>query len=370
MTRDERDALVDTIRQELLPRGAHVAVAESLEHLALPGASVVLCTLEPGLAGGTLDGLLHALHAIRVARELHEHWERPVVPVCLNRSDRPLDRRSGSAWVLNDHLDLVRVGLSSWAAGAYGDGAELDDERHALPAAREALRQLLWEGPHRDPTLELAAPRPGETLAGATTRFLTEVLGPHGLVVVESGWLEPEPARALARALGADPLAHLARASADHDLALDLATEELVFDRARNGAALRPGGEGLKYDDEPGSRTAEELAAEVVQEPSRFAPGRAFAPLVETTMLPVAAMIGSWSELPYIVASASPEDPPHRRTRRGSFRGSSPRSSRPRSGRRSSVSSSTSATPSAPSGAKGSSAPRPCRATRSPFRRH
>lgn len=60
---------------------------------------------------------------------------------------------------------------------------------------------------------------------------------------------------------------------------------------------LRAGGDGFRYDDEPGSRTAEELAAQIVTEPGEWVSGPLFLPLVQDLCLPVAARVAPWSDL-------------------------------------------------------------------------
>jgi len=63
--------------------------------------------------------------------------------------------------------------------------------------------------------------------------------------------------------------------------------------------ALRRGGDGWRYDEEPGSRTSGELAASIVQEPASWSAGALLRPLVQDIALPVAAYVGGPGELAY-----------------------------------------------------------------------
>jgi uncharacterized protein YllA (UPF0747 family) len=88
--------------------------------------------------------------------------------------------------------------------------------------------------------------------------------------------------------------------TAGHAPALDAAQAALVF-RVEGGLrrALRLGGEGLRYDEENGSRTRAELAAEIVDAPAEFSPGALLRPLVQDLALPVACYVGGPNELAY-----------------------------------------------------------------------
>jgi uncharacterized protein YllA (UPF0747 family) len=73
----------------------------------------------------------------------------------------------------------------------------------------------------------------------------------------------------------------------------------LVFrhDPARGRVALRAGGEGFRYDGEAGSRTAAELAAEIVQEPQQWSAGALLRPVVQDAVLPTCVYVGGAGEL-------------------------------------------------------------------------
>jgi bacillithiol biosynthesis cysteine-adding enzyme BshC len=302
----ERHELARRIEHRLGAYGPHVAVLDSARALAEPGAACVVAGQQPGFLGGPLFDLYKALTAIRVARDLANAWERPVVPVFWNHADDHDVAEVHSLHVVNPNLDLRKVSLAGMSSGKRPfSELVLRDAEHRLGAVGELLRQVLPPTPHRDVALERFLPRDGETLAGAFTRAMLDLLGEHGLLVLEPDWIRPALSRALAHVVGLDPRNALAAgaraiAQAGHDVAIDPATAALVFhhvDGKRN--ALRAGGDGFRYDDEPGSRTPAELAAEIVETPDAWSAGALLRPLVQDAALPVAAYVGGWGELAY-----------------------------------------------------------------------
>jgi uncharacterized protein YllA (UPF0747 family) len=153
--------------------------------------------------------------------------------------------------------------------------------------------------------VEQFLPRAGETLATAFTRSMTALLGHLGLVVLEPEWIREELSRALATIVQHDPIRALqdgaqALRAAGHAPAIEPGEAALVYRLDERGRlALRPGGEGYRYDDEPGSRTATELAAEIVQDLRGWSPGALLRPLAQDLTLPVAAYVGGAGELAY-----------------------------------------------------------------------
>ncbi|MEM7307135.1 MAG: bacillithiol biosynthesis cysteine-adding enzyme BshC [Planctomycetota bacterium] len=303
---DERAELAETLEARLSELGSHVAVLESVRSLAQPGAACVVAGQQPGFLGGPLYDLYKALHAVRLARALSAAWERPVVPLFWNHADDHDIAEVHHLHVVNPNLDLRKVALPGMSSGKRPFSTlVLDAEAHRLEPIGELLRQILPESAHREEALERFLPRHGETLARAFTRAYGDLLGPLGLVVLEPDWIRTSLSRALAGIVGKDPRGPLERGAealraAGHGVAIDPSEAALVF-RHVDGKrqALRAGGDGFRYDDEPGSRSCAELAAEIVQDPADWSPGALLRPLVQDLALPVAAYVGGWGELAY-----------------------------------------------------------------------
>lgn len=306
----QRATLAQALEQGLAPLEPHVAVLDSLRSLAQPRACAVVTGQQPGLCASPLYSLYKALHAIRLARRLSQVWERPVVPLFWNHADDHDVAEVHHLHVLNKNLDLQKVGLAGLASGRQMlSRIVLDDERHRLGAVRALLFDLVRDFPHGESALALCMPRNGETLARAFTRTFTELLGPLGLVVLEPEWIRASMSRELVNIVGSQPLEALRRGSqalraAGFEPAIDPESAALLFAIDERGRrALRPvtteRGSEWRYDDEQGSRTSAELAAEIVLAPESWSPGALLRPLVQDRCLPVAAYIGGWGELAY-----------------------------------------------------------------------
>ena len=306
---DERDELANDLERGLVELEPPVAVLDGVRALRLPGTRLLLTGQQPGLFGGPLFDTWKALHAIRLARELAARTGVPVVPAFWNHGDDHDLAEVHHAWIRNRNLDVAKVGLAGMSSTRQPlSRVVVDRERQRLGAVAETLRRNLWEGPHTEAALELCLPRDGESLARAFTRTLTSAFGHLGLVVIEPDWIRARLSRALAQVVGSDPNPALA-AGADalralgFEPAIDPASAALVY-RVDDGGRqpLRAGGDGFRYDDEPGSRTPAELAAEIIQEPAAFHAGGLLRPLVQDLALPVAAWIGGQGELGYHAA--------------------------------------------------------------------
>lgn len=313
---DERDALSQRLECSLAPLEPHVAVLDSVRKLRSRRSSLVVTAHPPAFLGGSLLALWKALHAIRLAQELEKRWGTPVAPLFWNDVDAEDGREAHRIHLLNPNLDLTRLGLPGMSAGRGPlSKLALTIREHRLEPIAALSRQILPDTPHRNRALEDHLPREGESLARSFTRVLLQLGGPHGLIVLEPDWIRADLSRALATVV-APPAPHgreedsqtTLRAlmqgteevqAACPGLPLELEREVLVYHQLEGAArsGLRPGGEGYRYDEEPGSRTPAELAAEIVQSPLEWSAGRLLRPVVQDLALPVAAFLGGWDEL-------------------------------------------------------------------------
>jgi len=307
----ERGVLARKIRQGLAPLEPPERVQTSLNLLEREGVFAVVTGQQPGFLCSPLYSLYKAMQACRLAYELSSAWGSSVIPVFWNHADDHDIAEVHHAFLLNRNLDLQKVGLAGMSSGRVPIGSiYLDEERHRLEATRELIAQQHGEHPFCEEALELFFPRAGETLAGALTRAFTELLGEHGLVVVEPDWIREPMSQALADIVGANPFEHLVRGTEDLrelglDVGIDPGTAALVYRVDEHGRhSLRSGGEGFQYDGEPGSRTPSELAAEIVGDYGSWSPAALLRPLVQDSVFPVAAYVGGYGELAYLAELA------------------------------------------------------------------
>jgi bacillithiol biosynthesis cysteine-adding enzyme BshC len=301
-----RKTLAEKLEAGLASVSPPVAALESLRALAEPGACAVVTGQQPGLACGPLYSVWKGLQAIALAKKLSKEWGTPVVPMFWNHADDHDIAEVHHTWLLNRNVDLQKAGLAGLSSGRQPFSKILLEEKRHKPAAFAALlRSIYGDYPHVDEAVEAFAPRAGETLARAFTRGMTALLGRQGLVVFEPDWIREDLSSALSRIVSGDAPAALAEGeerlkAAGHAVALPSSEAALVYRIKEDGRhALRPGGEGYQYDGEPGSRTAAELAAEILQEPESFSAGALLRPLAQDIALPVCAYIGGWGELAY-----------------------------------------------------------------------
>lgn len=310
----EREALSKTLERHLAPLGPNVAVLDAVRALARPGTFAVITGQQPGLFASPLYSIYKALQALRLARALSVAWQRPVVALFWNHADDHDVAEVHHSFLLNENLDVRKVGLAGLSSGRTPLSAiAFDEERHHLSAVRALLVELCRDHAHAARAIDVFMPRHGETFASAFTRSMTELLGPLGLVVLEPDWIRTELSLALSRVVASDLAGALAAGDArlrelGHGAAIESETAALLFRHVKKNEgrtperlALRLGGEGFQYDGETGSRTSSELAAEIVQEPLAWSPGALLRPIVQDACLPTVAYVGGMGELAYHV---------------------------------------------------------------------
>lgn len=300
----ERAHLAKWLESQITTQGPPVAVLDSIRTLAQPGVSCVVTSARPALLLGPLSNLWRALQVVKLARELTRAWGTRVIPVLWNHADEHDATGLETACVLNRNYDLQEVGLEPVSRGRRPlFDLPLTGKSHGLGALRAVLQQLYGDLPHVERALEIFVPREGESLPASFTRALLELLGSLGLVVIEPQVMGEEIAHSLGKLVASNVHEELCGALQSLPAQVfqstkSLGGEPLVYAAdARGRRALSRGGDGYRYADEPGSRTASELAAEIVQEPRSWSAGEPLRPLVRDLVLPVAANVGDEREL-------------------------------------------------------------------------
>lgn len=303
---EEREELATALEERLTAFEPNVGVLDSVRSLRQQGVFMVIAGQQPGYLGGPLYNLWKAVHAIRLARALQEAWNQPVIPVFWNHADDHDIGEVHHQWVMTPTMDLRKLGLS----GALPDKRPLsklvfNEARHQLAATTELLRNDLFVTPGLADEIEVFTPREGESFSNAFTRMLISLFGEHGLVPIEPDWIRPQLSHHLAHIVGGNVQRALAAGSAElresgFEPAIDPKTAALLFGtEGGKRRALRDAEGSYRYDEEPGSRTAAELAAEIVQAPHDFSAGALLRPVVQDAALPSCAYIGGWGELAY-----------------------------------------------------------------------
>jgi len=303
---EDRAALCADLDAGLAPFSPHVAVRDNLTRLAEPKVSLVIAGQQPAFLGGPLYNIYKIAHAIRLAQALTEKWGTPVLPAFWNHADDHDIAEVHHLWIQTPSLELRKVGLAGESSGrAPLSRLHFNEEKHALNATREILRQGLPNYNGREAAIERFMPRSGESFSNAFTRIMLELFGSRGLIVIEPDWIRTPLSRALAHVVHADCYDSLAAGATElrqhgGQPVIDEASAALAFhhiDGKRH--ALRHAPDGFRYDGEKGSRTPSELAAEIVQAPADYSAGALLRPLVQDMALPSVAYVGGWGELAY-----------------------------------------------------------------------
>jgi bacillithiol biosynthesis cysteine-adding enzyme BshC len=297
------------------------ARAAAVDALAAGGAAVVATGQQVGLFLGPLYGLYKAASAVAVARALQRESGARCVPLF---------------WLQTEDHDFAEIATAT-VAGRDGVPARLalpperaGDARVSIAHRRlgpeigpliDALAELLPPGPAANETLALLRAHyvEGRALAGAFAAVLAALFADEGLLV-----LDPREAR-LARA-AAPIYAEAVRGRAAIAARLDergAALADAGFDEqipTRPRCALvfyhRERAEGPRYrlestaggaDRAPGWRLSgcdeviddAALADALGRDPLRFSTSALLRPIVQDTLLPVAAYVGGPAELSY-----------------------------------------------------------------------
>jgi bacillithiol synthase len=297
----ERDALVDA-----LGAGRSDAVRKTLDKLREPGACAVVTGQQPGLLVAPLYNLYKALTAARLAAELEKRWGTPVIALFWNHGDDHDIAEVHHAFVQNVNLDLQRISLAGLSSGRLPfSRIVLDEEHHRLRAAVEACNASLPHARLLPEALELLMPRVGETLAGAFSRGLENLVGHLGVVVFEPDVLRESLSTALARLVASEPLAPLlagaeAQRRAGFEPAIEPREAALLYRVDERGrSALRAGDDGWHLDGADAPITTAELVRAIEREPHAYTAGALLRPLVQDLALPSVAYVGGWGELAY-----------------------------------------------------------------------
>jgi bacillithiol synthase len=284
-----------------------------LARLREPGALAVTTGQQPGLFTGPLYTVYKALSTAALARILERQWQRPVVPVFwVAGDDHDYAEASHTSWIAADGT-VRTVSLPPRPPGApltplyrellgHEVTALLDGFAADLPASEFRTQTLEWLQRHY---------RPGATMAGSFAGALAELLGPCGIVCLESTHpaVKRAAARYLIRALG---LARELDADLDHRahelLTLGLDPGVGVGEGATLVMLEGPVGRDRLLLDDGGFTTRrgrerfdlESLQRIAAAEPERLSPNVLLRPVVESALLPTVAYLAGPGELNYL----------------------------------------------------------------------
>jgi bacillithiol biosynthesis cysteine-adding enzyme BshC len=307
LTRD-RESLAAALARQQEERGAERA-ARSARSLAGKDAVAVVTGQQAGLFGGPLFVLHKALATVGIARRLHEHSGRPVVPVFWVASEDHDFAEIRSVCVL-DHEGAIRQLRYSPRVEPSGQPAfqiVLDDTVAALVGE---LRDALPRRPGHEEILAAVEEcyRPGQTLSGAFAALLSRLLPELVVLDPSDPALKALVAPVLIREIeDASPTTRLAmeagRALLEAGYHQQVPVRSgfvnlfVLAEGERRGVGLTE--DGIEIRGTGTHLTIADAIRRVEADPGSWSPNALLRPLAQDALLPTAAYVGGPAEIAY-----------------------------------------------------------------------
>jgi bacillithiol biosynthesis cysteine-adding enzyme BshC len=304
-----REQIAHIVAAQQARRDTPPEARASAQLLADSSTVAVITGQQAGAFGGPLFTLLKAVTAIQLARRAARDHGASVVPVFwVDAEDHDWNEVS-SCTVIDDTLQPRTITLQPPpGAGELPVAALALDDR--IGGSLDELEQGLARTDFTEWVLSSlrAAYRPGAGMGEAFARWLDGLLGPHGLIVFESG--DPAakplvrdvfmrelqaPGRTASLAAGAGE-ALAARGHQPQVVPQTGAPALFRLDGARR-SIRRDGDQFLVGED---VYSADALAAEAASSPDRFSPNVLLRPVVQDTLFPTICYVAGPSELAYL----------------------------------------------------------------------
>jgi bacillithiol biosynthesis cysteine-adding enzyme BshC len=302
----DRAALAGMLERQLTARGAPPAARAAAASLADPATVAIVTGQQAGVFGGPLYTLLKAVTAIQLSRRLAREQDVAVVPVFWVDEEDHDWQEVRTAVVLDGSLAVHDVRL----ADVPGAGVQPVSSLVLDATIEDTLGQLQRVLAPTEFTNDLMAQlrrryRPGAGVAAAFAGLLEDLLGPHGLVVFQSG---DRAAKPLVSGIFERELANPCRTA-------QLAREAgQTMSRLGHDPQVHPAEDSvaLFHLDDQGRRpirrrdrqfavgeTVMDLQALAGTSPERFSPNVLLRPVVQDRLFPTICYVPGPSELAY-----------------------------------------------------------------------
>ncbi|MBM3328446.1 MAG: bacillithiol biosynthesis cysteine-adding enzyme BshC [Calditrichaeota bacterium] len=306
------DGLGEALRQGYGGMDLSPAIEANLVRLDQPGTLAIVTGQQAGLFGGPLYTTYKALSAIRLARQLSEETDGPVVPLFwMETADSDFGEVNRIAFP--PLSGTPRRALYAPRDVVAGRSISLHRLMPEIDAAIAEVDVWIENAPHRDRVVELirSAYQPGEFIADAFRRMMNELFGARGLVLVDPrhpALIErsiPFWQKALARP---EKLNQSFAASSRSLALLHLPLQVYLRDDALpvmhhgdDGVRRRLQGESGVWRAGPEGEpiTSDDLKKLAAREPHRFSPSALLRPLLQDYLLPTWIYVGGPAEISY-----------------------------------------------------------------------
>lgn len=263
------------------------AAQASLERLVQPDALTVTTGQQPALFGGPMYNLYKAATAIATARQAEAALGRPVVPVFWVAGEDHDRDELDHTW-----LDFIQP-LRYQALGEGPVGRHVIKDEIDRLTDRQGLARECW--------------RPGTSWGDAFRRWLHELFGPWGMLVLDADDSRLKAAAAdlwTAELFGTGVCGAVLEQTAGLQAA---GFHQQLHPRPVNLFWMEDGFRERVEKTENGFQTADasrhwteaEMRRAVAESPDRLSPNAALRPLYQERLLPNLAYVGGWGELAY-----------------------------------------------------------------------
>ena len=306
-----RANITELVLRQLSARHAPPAAHDSAKRLGDPTSVAIVTGQQAGLFGGPLFTLFKALTAVRLARNIRDHYGIPAVPVFwVDAEDHNLAEIQ-SCGILTENLALHHVCVSyPTDSGMPASDVILDN---SIMTAIDELRRMLPNTEFTDAIVEQLsdAYRPGRSAVEAFSRWLDLVLGPTGLVVFDASDPAAKPLMREVFAREIDKPGTTSRLASAAGQALSKLGYHAQVTPAPDAVAMFHLGETrrqIRFQPPEsnifriGEQTisATELRAAVSEHPQSFSPSVLLRPLVQDTLFPTSVYVSGPNELAYL----------------------------------------------------------------------
>lgn len=288
-----RDALARTLRAMTDAFGADASTLANIDALEDDDTFVVATGQQPGFATGPLYTLLKAASAIALARELTARTPLRFVPIFWIASDDHDLAEIEGCHVLTDDAELRRVRAPLGPLGSPSSRLVVDD---GVRAAFDEFVSAIPNGPFRTPFVEAAAPAPGEPWSAWFGRTLRTLFPRSGLVLFEP-CRAPDLVLPVLEAELAAPARMTAALNAGARSLADLGLDAPLPTDAPSTLFRTDDGRRRRFD--PAVDDAGEIRRIAANDPTSLSADAALRPILQSRVLPTAAVVGGPGELAY-----------------------------------------------------------------------
>jgi len=303
-----RVQLAEILHQQNRQWGGGEATEQHITALAKNGSVAIVTGQQVGIFGGPLFTLFKALTCLKLAESLRARLGREVVPIFGLAADDDDVAEVNQLIVMNRENELTSLSCLSDTARRPVSQVQLPEN---LANCHEALAAAIPDTEFKNELLQAlqAAYQPGTTLPDAFARWLLNLLGHFGLVVMN-------PADPAIKKLAAPLFAREILDGSPSTAAALKAIEKISTAGYSAQVPLRAGRLNLFYvqtqrqalehrdgifnsTDETLRFSREALLKELDEHPERFSPNVILRPLIQDFLLPTVAYVAGPAEIAY-----------------------------------------------------------------------